>query len=86
MYHTITDGDLGDVFVPITAAISPCYFGLSPAVLDGPISGVTADGVALLSSDFRLIGRDGIELVGQAGADYVAGNFINVRVLVPCDG
>jgi len=46
---------------------------------------VTADGVALSPSEFQLIGRDRIRLLGSACAAYVAGTLTDVRVIVPCD-
>jgi len=84
-YHSIAESGMGDVLVALAAAASPCDFELSPGVVTASISSVKANGVALSPSEFQLIGRDRVRLLGAACAAYVAGTLTDVRVIVPCD-
>jgi len=79
--------DLTDAFQAITGMVSSCFFTISPALPAGQeVSGVTADGVDLPSSDYVITGGAGIQLVGQACADFMARKITDVAVQVSCNG
>jgi hypothetical protein len=47
---------------------------------------VTADGTALTTGDFMIIGNNGVQLVGQKCDDFTNGTIKNIAVQVSCNG
>lgn len=79
--------DLTDAFTAITGMVSSCFFSISPALTTGQqITGVTANGVDLPSTEYDIMGGTGVQLVGQACADFMARTITNVAVQVSCNG
>jgi hypothetical protein len=79
--------DLTDAFKVITGMISSCFFTITPALTSGQqVTGVTASGADLESTDYVIEGNSGVQLVGQACADFMAGTTNNVAVQVSCNG
>ena len=79
--------DLTDAFKAITGMVSSCFFTISPALTTGQqVTGVTANGADLPSSDYVIMGGAGVQLVGQACADFMIRKITDVAVQVSCNG
>ncbi|HEX2657723.1 MAG TPA: vWA domain-containing protein [Polyangia bacterium] len=79
--------DLTAAFRTITGMVSSCFFSVSPALDDGQhVTGVTGDGVDLPSTDYSIVGNNGVQLTGQACADFMSGTITKVAVQVSCIG
>ena len=79
--------DLTDAFKTITTMVSSCFFTITPALTAGQqVSGVTASGAELPSTDYTILGGTGVQLVGEACANYMTGKITNVVVQVSCNG
>lgn len=77
--------------VPRVTPIQPeppdtsCLFDVSPPLpADAWVNGVTVDGVDLPGPEYTLIGRDVLELTGQACTEYRAGEIADIRLILAC--
>jgi len=82
--------DLTQAFTSITQTVGQCFFSVTPALTSSQaIGGVTYDGGTITpdaTNGYSVVGKNGIQLNGQACDDFMAGKIKNVRVLVDCNG
>lgn len=79
--------DLTDAFSLITGMVSSCFFTITPPLTSGQqVGGVTADGEDLPPTDYVIMGGNGVQLVGQACADFMSGAIKDIAAQVSCNG
>ena len=85
-YSVQSAGELTEAFKSITGMVQSCTFAIDPPIDPKmqTVSGVNADGAPLGKTDFTVMGTTGVQLVGQACTDYMAGKLKTIEVQVMC--
>jgi len=82
--------DLTQAFMAITQTVGQCFFSITPALTSGQaVGGVTSDNGAVpadATNGYSVVGKNGIQLNGQACDDFMSGKIKNIKVLVDCNG
>jgi len=79
--------DLTAAFQAVTGMVSKCFFSVSPALTNSQsVTGVTADGNDLAPGDYMIVGKNGVQLVGQKCDDFTNGTIKKIELQVSCNG